>query len=54
MNMIALMILLALQVQSTPDCNAPAWGDLVTHFNAQVAAYVALRSERRRDCRLSQ
>ena len=45
MSTIGLTILLALQVHSTPDCRAPAWGDLVTHFNARVAAYVKLRSE---------
>jgi hypothetical protein len=45
MNTIALMILLALQVRSKPDCTAPAWADLVPQFNARVSAYVELRSE---------
>lgn len=45
MNMIALMIALALQVGSTPDCSTPAWDDLGPQFNARVSAYVELRSE---------
>ena len=45
MNMMALMILLALQVRSAPDCSAPVWGDLVPQFDARVSAYVELRRE---------
>lgn len=43
--MIALTILLALQVRNTPDCSAPAWGDLVPQFNTKVSAYVELRQQ---------
>lgn len=41
---IALMVL-TLQVRNTPDCTAPAWGDLATQFNAQLTAYDKLRTE---------
>jgi hypothetical protein len=44
MNIIALMIVLALQVRGTPDCSAPAWGDLAPQFTARLSAYVELRS----------
>jgi hypothetical protein len=45
MNVIAWMILVALQVPGAPDCSAPVWGEELTRFNSRVSAYAELRSE---------
>jgi hypothetical protein len=44
MMLFALMVVGALQAPNPPDCSAPEWGDKVTRFNAQIAAYAELRS----------